>query len=165
MRAAAVAPGARVPVAVYFTEDTLAVSLPVHGRPGQGITDITRLVIPVRPGDLLFVTAQARVTDNTRPTPRYTKGVGYQLWIADPSRRGLARKRIGPSGGDNVDDARHHMPLMTHAVWEVAGDWTGPTATIIFTGDAMSTRWQAGDVITVDAGYTLVSVVRWSVPT
>lgn len=149
------------PIGLYATDEVVAASLPVDLATDTWRT-MMRVVVPVAAGDLLDVSARARVT-NDLP---YTVGVGWHLWAYDvDSGQGSSGPwwRISTSSGDNVFSPRHHMPLHITTVYQVPEDWPGGhRITVVLRADAHSTAWQAGDTITVDQGYGQLTVRRWS---
>ena len=155
------APGQR-PKRMYTSNDRLASKLPITGASGKNQPWIMRFVIedPVKAGDILSVTARARVTNDVG----YNVGVGYWLeaFIVNQSATGPWWK-VSELNGDNVDPLRHHMPIQSFGDWEVPDTWVpGDMVAIVFKGDAHSTAWEAGDTITVDDGYEGMRVTRWT---
>lgn len=151
-----------VPVSLHATSEVVAKNLPVD-LPTTTWRTMLRAVVPVAAGDLLDVTAWARVTNDCG----YTVGVGWHLWAYDAdSGQGTAGDwwRISLSCGDNVDKARHHMPLAISTIHEVPADWPeGHRIVVVLRADAHSTAWQKGDALTVDPlGHLIVR--RWSAP-
>ncbi|MGW1039900.1 hypothetical protein [Streptomyces sp. NPDC002547] len=148
---------------LYATTDVPAKSLPIGTGPGLGYRTLLRVVVPVCAGDVLDVSGRARVTNDT--SPGYTVGVGYHLWQYDTdSGLGTAGPwtQISTDCGDNVDRDRHHMPLLTDAVYTVPADWPdGHRMTVVLRGDAMSTAAD-GQSITVDQEYGQLTVRRYT---
>jgi hypothetical protein len=143
------------PAGIYSTDESVATTLPVSGAAGVSQPWLARLAIPdpVAPGDILEVDAQARVTSELN----YNVGVGYHLWAFVVGASTGKWWRISPLNGDNVNLARHHMPLHCDAVWTVPADWpAGGCPAIVYRGDAHSTAWQPGHKITNDHGYGLI---------
>lgn len=119
----------------------------------------------VSPGDVLDITGEARVTNDVG----YTVGVGWHLWIYDYNNSLKTNGpwwRISPLMGDNVDTAvRHHMPLHISTLHRMPDDWPdGHRPVVVLRADAHSTAWQAGDTLTVDAGYGQLIVRHWTTP-
>lgn len=154
------------PAAAYSTDEVVATTLPIGTWAGQAYRTMLRVIAPVAAGDVLDVTAWARVT-NDAPEPRYTVGVEYGLWQYDVDN-GLGTKGlwtlIGPQCGDNVDPTRHHMPLAITAAYQVPADWpAGHRMVVVLRADAASTAARAGDCLTADKLGTL-TVRRWTAP-
>lgn len=145
---------------LYSTDVAIATGLPINGAAGVKQPWIARLTVPpvMAPGDIIKVEAQARVTNDIG----YNTGVGYHLHAFIVGQSSGTWWRISPFNGDNVNTQRHHMPLHCDAAWEIPATWpVGAQVAVVFKGDAHSTLWQAGDEITVDHGYTLLSVEHW----
>jgi hypothetical protein len=147
--------------AVYSTDEVAATTLPIGTWAGQAYRTMLRVIVPVAAGDVLDVTAWARVTNPAAYADRYTVGVEYGLWQYDCDN-GLGSSGpwalIGPQCGDNVDAARHHMPLAITAVWTVPADWpAGHRVVIVLRADAASTAAKPGDVMTADPLGTLTA--------
>lgn len=150
-------------VDVYRTRDVPATKLPIGTGPGQGYRTLLRVVVPVDAGDELDIVGRARVTNDT--SPGYTVGVGYHLWMYDADNgQGSAGTwtQISSLCGDNVDRVRHHMPLLTDAVYTVPADWPSDhRMVVVLRGDAMSTAAD-GQAITVDQAYGQLTVRRYA---
>jgi hypothetical protein len=148
---------------LYATDEVPASSLPIGLSSGLGYRTLLRVVVPVVAGDVLDVSARARVTNDT--APGYTVGVGYHLWMYDAdSGQGSAGSwtRISSWCGDNVTRDRHHMPLLTDTVYVVPDGWpAGHRMVIVLRGDAMSTAAD-GQSITVDRDYGQLTVRRYT---
>ena len=146
-------------------DEVVASSIPVDLSSNTGKMLMRVVIDPTVPGDVLDISARARVTNDLS----YTVGVGYHLWTYDvddgqpwPHAPWV---RISPLNGDNVFHPRHHMPLHTSAVYQVPDDWTaGHRMVVLLQADAHSTAWQSGDSITVDQAYGLLTVRRWTTP-
>lgn len=152
--------------AEYSTDETKASTLPIMPWAGQAVRTMARVIVPVAAGDVLSCDARARVTNNS-PEPRYTVGVSSSLWAYDCDD-GLGSDgpwvQIDTSTGDNVDAPRHHMPLLTTAVYTVPTGWPpGHRIVIVLRCDAASTQARANDALTVDP-LTRLSVRRWTAP-
>jgi hypothetical protein len=150
-------------VGLYATDVVPATTLPIGTGPDLGYRTLLRVVVPVAAGDILDITARARVTNDT--SPPYTVGVGYHLWMYDTDN-GLGTSgvwtQISTDCGDNVSHDRHHMPLLTDTVYTVPPDWpAGHRMTIVMRGDAMSTLAD-GQSITVDQTYGQLTVRRYA---
>lgn len=153
--------------AVYSTNETTATTLPIGTWAGQAYRTMARLIVPVNPGDVLDIDGRARVT-NDAPLPRYTVGVSTGLWGYD------CDDGVGSAGpwwlldtqtGDNVDPARHHMPVSITAVYTVPADWPdGHRLVVVLRCDAASTQARADDALTVDK-LTRLTARRWTTPT
>lgn len=150
--------------AEYSTDETTATTLPITPWAGGAVRTMARVIVPVASGDILSCDARARVTNNA-PEPRYTVGVSSSLWAYDcDTALGSAGPwvQIDTSTGDNVDPARHHMPLLTTAVYTVRADWpAGHRIVIVLRSDAASTQARADDALTVDP-LTRLTVRRWT---
>ncbi|MCP3820055.1 hypothetical protein NLX86_18740 [Streptomyces sp. A3M-1-3] len=148
------------PTGLYSTDEVVATTLPVD-LPVDTWRTMLRVVVPAAAGDLLDVDARARVTNDVG----YNVGVGWHLWAYDTdSGQGTAGPwwKLAPSSGDNVDPARHHMPLHITAVHQVPADWpAGHRITVVLRADAHSTAWQSGDTLTVDP-LGVLTVRRWT---
>ncbi|MGA3524177.1 hypothetical protein [Melissospora conviva] len=147
---------------LHSTNEVVAANLPVDLATTSWRT-MLRAVVPVTAGDLLDVSAWARVTNDVG----YTVGVGWHLWAYDAdSGQGTAGPwwRISLSCGDNVDKTRHHMPLTISTTYEVPADWPeGHRIVVVLRADAHSTAWRKGDLLTVDPlGH--LAVRRWTSP-
>jgi hypothetical protein len=153
----------QVLTSIHSTDEVVPSTIPVDLSSNTPRT-MLRIVVPVATGDLLDVDARARVTNDVG----YVIGVGYHLWAYDvDSGQGSSGPwwRIGPLNGDNVEPKRHHMPLHTSTVYRVPEDWPpGHRITVVLRADAHSTAWQAGDTITVDRAYGVLTVRRWTTP-
>jgi hypothetical protein len=153
-------------VAEYSTDETTATTLPITPWAGGAVRTVARVIVPVQAGDVLDCDARARVT-NGASEPRYTVGVSSSLWMYDCDSE-LASAgpwvQIDTSTGDNVDAPRHHMPLLTTAVYTVPADWPdGHRMVIALRSDAASTQARTGDALTVDP-LTRLTVRRWTAP-
>lgn len=147
---------------LYATDEVPASRILVRNKAGTYAT-LLRVVVPVTAGDVLDVSARARVTNDT--SPGYTIGFGYHLWAYDVDN-GLGSSgpwtRISTWCGDNVPRDRHHMPLLTDTVYTVPADWpTGHRIVVVLRGDAHSTRAD-GQYLTVDQGYGHLTVRRYT---
>lgn len=148
---------------LYATDEVTASRIKIRSWAGTYAT-LLRVVLPVDAGDVLDVTARARVTNDTSP-PGYTVGVGYHLWAYDVDN-GLGASgpwtRISTWCGDNVPRDRHHMPLHTDTVYTVPEDWpAGHRIVVVLRGDAHSTRAD-GQYLTVDQEYGHLTVRRYA---
>ncbi|MFF9205152.1 hypothetical protein ACF1AE_25690 [Streptomyces sp. NPDC014986] len=150
------------------TREVAAATLPIDLSTSTYRT-MLRLVVPAAAGDVLDITAWARVTNDTgkdRNDPGYTVGVGWHLWAYDcDSGQGSAGPwwRISPSNGDNVTRVRHHMPMAISTVYAVPDDWpTGHRIVVVLRADAHSTAWVEGDTLTVDRAYGELIVRPWT---
>jgi hypothetical protein len=147
---------------LHATDEVPAKTLPIGLGPGLGYRTLLRVTVPVAAGDVLDVTARARVTNDTAPP--YTVGVGYHLWMYDTDS-GLGSSgpwtQISSDCGDNVTRDRHHMPLVTDTIYQVPAGWpAGHRMTVVLRGDAMSTAAD-GQSITVDQAYGQLTVRRY----
>jgi hypothetical protein len=156
-------PPGLIPVALYSDDDVVATTLAVD-LPTDTYRTMLRVVVPVAAGDVLDVSARARVTNDNS----YNVGVGYHLWAYDVDAPGGSSGpwwRISTSNGDNVDRQRHHMPLHIDTVYRVPADWpAGHRIVVVLRADAHSTAWEANDVLTVDQAYGQMIVRRWTTP-
>jgi hypothetical protein len=154
----------QVPVSLHADDDVVATTLPVDLSTSTWRT-MLRVVVPVQAGDVLDVSARARVTNDVG----YVVGVGYHLWAYDvDSGQGSSGPwwRISTSNGDNVEPKRHHMPLHIDTAYVVPADWpAGHRIVVVLRADAHSTAWESGDTLTVDQAYGQMIVRRWSAPT
>ncbi|MET9098289.1 hypothetical protein [Streptomyces antibioticus] len=155
-----------VPQKPLKTREVVATSLPVDLATDTWRT-MLRLPLRVMPGDVLYVDASARVTNDCG----YTIGCGWHPWAYNVDKGGSAGPwwRIGPSYGDNVDKARHHLPLSLTTVYDVPDDWPvdpdtgeGDRICIALRADAHSTAAVSGDKLTVDTGMGELIVTRWA---
>lgn len=122
--------------------------------PSSTYETLYRLVLGgVQPGDLLDITANARVTNNCG----YNIGVGWHLWVydyTDPARSSGTWYRVSHFMGENVTPDMHHMPLTINALVRMPSTWVaGHRPVVVLRADAHSTAWQEGDTLDVDAGY------------
>lgn len=146
------------------TDEPAATSLPVATSSTR--RTVLRAAVPVAPGDLLDVTARAQVTNDTGKNI----GVGWHLWVYDVDMQPVvpplsAWTRIAPWTADNVDPTRHHMPLITDAVWTVPADWPeGHRAMVVFQAAAFRTTPIAGETVRVDQDYCLLAIRRLTAP-
>lgn len=124
---------------------------------------------PLSPGDLLDISADARVS-NACGYPsgnRYTVGVGWHLWRYAYVGPGISggMTRIGHYSGTNVTADTHHLDLHIGRLYIVPDDWTpGDRMAIVMQADAHSTAWKAnggGDTLSVDDGYGQLIVRPW----
>jgi hypothetical protein len=163
---AAVATDGMTVAALYSTNVSTATTLPIGTWSGQEYRTMARVIVPVIAGDMLDCDGRARVT-NDAPEPRYTVGVSTALWAYDCDD-GLGSSgpwtQIDVSTGDNVDPARHHMPVAITAVYTVPATWPpGHRIVIVLRSDAASTQARANDALTVDP-LTRLTVRRWTAP-
>ncbi|WP_395109772.1 hypothetical protein [Actinomadura sp. SCN-SB] len=150
-------------VAVYADDAPVSATIPVDKSASTGTVRVMRVVVPVKAGDVLDITAEARVTNDVG----YNCGVGsYLAWydvddgIAWPHAQPWTR--IGTSTGDNVDPQRHHMPLTLTRAYVVPASWPdGHRMVINLMVDGHSTAAQSGDTLTVD-DYGQMIVRRWT---
>lgn len=147
------------------TDEPAATTLPV--ATSSTMRTLLRAAVPVNPGDLLDVTARAQVTNDTGKNI----GVGWHLWVYDVDLEPavpIAQRpwtRIAPWTADNVDPTRHHMPLITDAVWAVPADWpAGHRAMVVLQAAAFRTTPAAGETVRVDQGYCLLTIRRLTAP-
>lgn len=159
--------GPSVLAGITTTDETTATVLPITPWAGGAVRTMARDIVPVAPGDLLDIDGRARVTNNAS-LPRYTVGVSTSIWEYDLDD-GLGSDgpwtQIDTSTGDNVSPDRHHMPLLTTAVYTVPADWpAGHRIVIVLRSDAASTQARTGDALTVDP-LTRLTVRRWANPT
>lgn len=133
------------------SSDVLVDSLAVTDWAGEGLVDVLRASVPVSAGDTLDVSGYFRVT-NELPA---NVGVAGHLWAVDIDSEAPRAWRIGPSTGDNVDRARHHMPITLDTVYTVPRDWPeGDRMLIVMKADAHSTA--TNGEIDVDANGNLI---------
>lgn len=126
---------------------------------------------PLYPGDLLDITADARVSNNCGYPDgvRYTIGVGWHLWYYVYAGAGNSSgpwTRIGHLQGANVTADMHHLDLHISRLHTIPADWVpGDRMAVILQADAHSTAWAAnggGDVLDVDAGYGQIVIRPWT---
>ena len=155
-RSAAEESEANCAVRYAHTRDVSVEVLTVTPNAGDGFTDMLTTDVDVNPGDTLDVSSYFRVTNDLVKTV----GVGAHLWAFNADQPGSTPFRISPSTGDNVDPARHHMPIVLQTVYVVPDDWPpGDAMTIVFKADAHSTT-AVGD-LDVDAnGNLIVRITR-----
>ncbi|MFJ6729980.1 hypothetical protein ACIQPQ_34285 [Streptomyces sp. NPDC091281] len=119
---------------------------------------------PVSPGDVLDVTAAARVTNDAG----YVVGVGWHLWLYDysnPARSAGPWRRISALDGQNCPPDTHHLSIKAACLYPMPDDWpTGHRPVVVLRADAHSTAWQPGDTLTADAGYGQLIVRHWAPP-
>lgn len=133
------------------TTDLAVTELPVTSQAGQGFTNILEVVIPALPGDTLDVSGFFQVTNDLG----YTVGVGAHLWAYAPDADDPKWYRISPSTGDNVDKARHHMPVEMQTIYVIPDTWNpGDRIRIAFRADAHSTAGNGN--LTVEANGNLI---------
>lgn len=152
----------QTPVAVYADDELVTTGIPVDLSPDTPVR-LMRVVVPVSAGDVLDITAEARVTNDVG----YNIGVGSRLQWYDvddgvPWPHAQPWTPIGTPTGDNVPPQRHHMPLTLTRVYRVPDDWpSGHRMVINLMVDAHSTAWKKGDRLTVDP-YGQLVVRRWT---
>ncbi len=138
------------------SSDVLVDELAVTDAAGIGFETVLRAPVPVSKGDTLDVSGYFRVT-NDLPA---NVGVAGHLWAYDLDGDQSAHWRIGPATGDNVDRARHHMPITLDTVYTVPNDWpTGHRMMIAMKADAHSTATD-GLVTVDDNGNLIIRITR-----
>lgn len=151
------------PVSLHADDTPVSATIPVDTSASTGTVRVMRVVVPVQAGDVLDITAEARVTNNVG----YNVGVGsYLAWydVDDgvPWPHAQPWPRIGTATGDNVNPQRHHMPITLTRAYIVPGTWpAGHRMVINLMVDGHSTAAQSGDALTVDP-YGQMIVRRWS---
>jgi hypothetical protein len=146
---------AQGPDHLAYSYDNIATTLPVDLSTSTW-RDISKVSLPVNPGDTVKIEARARVTNDNS----YVVGVGFHTWVGPLG--GQPKARVGASSGDNVDRTRHHLPLVITDVYRVpATHKAGDFLTFTLRADAHSTAWKSGDVLKVDSGYNLITAERW----
>ncbi|MEV3996758.1 hypothetical protein AB0K62_13910 [Streptomyces halstedii] len=146
---------------IVQTDEPAATALTV--ATSSTMRTILRAPVPANPGDILDITARMQVTNDTGKNI----GVGWHLWVYDVDLQPavpVAQRpwiRIAPWTADNVDPIRHHMPIATHAAWEVPADWpTGHRAMVVLQAAAFRTTPAAGETVRVDQEYCLLTIRR-----
>lgn len=136
--------------------DLAVTALPVTSGAGQGITTILDVAIPAHAGDTLDVSAFFQVTNDLG----YNVGVGAHLWAIALDTAEPTWYRISPSTGDNVDRARHHMPVEMQTVYIVPNGWVeGHRIGVAFRADAHSSAGN-GDLTVEPNGNLIVRLSR-----
>ncbi|MFE2017603.1 hypothetical protein ACFW9O_06035 [Streptomyces sp. NPDC059499] len=150
------------PLAPLASELLRSSSIPVDLTPSTPRPLYLVVTGPLRPGDQLDITADARVTNDCGRDGgiRYTVGVGWHLWAYTYVGPGISTGpwwRISHSGGDNVSPDRHHLPLHISRLHTIPEDWPpGDRMVVVLQADAHSTAWAkngGNDLLTCDAGY------------
>lgn len=160
---------------VWWDPQVVATTLPVDMATNSFRT-VLRLALPVLPGDVLDIYADARVTNDVGREAltdrRYIVGIGYSLWAYNASApsgaiRDATWKQIDSPMGENVTPDVHHLALNIGRVLRVPATWVpGDQMGIALRADAHSTGWATnggGEAITVDPYGTLI-VRRWTTP-
>ena len=162
-----------IPLAPLSDDSLMSASIPVDLSSNTPKPLYRKVTGPLSPGDLLDITADARVS-NAVGYPsgtRYTIGVGWHLWYyvyAGAGASSMPWTRIGHLQGANVTADMHHLDLHINRLHTVPADWTpGDRMAVILQADAHSTAWNANggsDVLTVDAGSGQLIVRPWVTP-
>lgn len=138
------------------SDEVLIDELAVTSWAGDGYRAVLQTPVAVSAGDTLDVSGYFRVT-NDLPA---NVGVAGHLWAYDLDGDRTKQWRIGPASGDNVDRARHHMPVTLSTVYQVPADWpVGHRMMIEIKADAHSTATD-GDLSVDDNGNLIVRIAR-----
>jgi len=138
------------------SSEVLVDELAVTSTAGLGFEVVLKAPVPVSGGDTLDVSGYFRVT-NDLPA---NVGVAGHLWAYDLDGDRAAQWRIGPATGDNVDRARHHMPITLDTVYTVPNDWPdGHRMMVVMKADAHSTATN-GLVTVDDNGNLIIRITR-----
>ncbi len=131
-------------------------SLPVTASAGRGITSVLEVAIPAHAGDTFDISGFFQVTNDLG----YNIGVGAHLWAIALDAENPTWYRISPSAGDNVDSARHHMPVEMQTIYIIPADWVqGHRIRIALRADAHSTAG-TGELTVEPNGNLIVRVSR-----
>lgn len=164
-----------VPADTRSDDQVIAATIPVVSTSSTFRT-VLRTTVPVLPGDVLDIYADAKVTNDVGRDPgetRYVVGVGYHLWHYNASApagtvRDATWTLIGRTLGENATVDGHHLVLNIDRTLKVPADWpAGAQMGIALRAAAMSTSWNlngGGDLLTVDPDGVLI-VRRWTAPT
>ncbi|NND03519.1 MAG: hypothetical protein HKN91_12105 [Acidimicrobiia bacterium] len=138
------------------SNEVLIDELAVTDWAGDGFEVVLNAPIPVSSGDTLDVSGYFRVTNDLG----VNVGVAGHLWAYDLDGDRATQWRIGPATGDNVDGARHHMPITLDTVYTVPADWPeGHRMMVAMKADAHSTA--TNGFVTVDGnGNLIVRITR-----
>lgn len=146
------------------TDETTVTTLPVATTAYSNRT-VLRVALAVAAGDILDVTGQMQVTNDTGKVI----GCGLHLYVYDvdliPAVPVADRPwaEIAPLTADNCPPDRHHMPLATSAVWPVPDDWPdGHRAMVVMQAAAFRSSAQSGETVRVDQAYDLLTVRRYT---
>lgn len=148
----------------YTTREVTTAALAVSSAPGVAYATLLRLVVPAEPGDILDITARARVS-NTTEFPLVA--VGYGLWFFDAELPPEDRiwTQIGPQREGSTDPVKTVLAMHAEDVYQVPTEWpTGHRMVVVYRGDAYAPDLdpEAPTVsLDVDAGYGSVTVGRW----
>ncbi|MFD5899045.1 hypothetical protein [Streptomyces sp. NPDC060366] len=143
------------------TDEPATTTLPV--ATSTTMRTVLRAPVLANPGDILDVTARMQVTNDTGKNV----GAGWHLWVYDIDLQPaipVAKRpwtQIAPWTADNVDPTRHHMPMITDALWEVPPDWpAGHRAMVVLQAAAFRTTPLPGETLRVDQAYCLLTIRR-----
>lgn len=112
--------------------------------------NIRVITVPVQASDLLVITGELNLTQNTGRDEdgtvtgrQYAVGVGTSLWIYDASAPAAERAatwlRLG-TNGENVTPEGHHIQQGLTRPYVVPADWApGHTAAVVLRADVHST--------------------------
>lgn len=146
------------------TDESTTETLPVATNAYSNRT-VLRVPILVAAGDVLDVTGQMQITNDTGRVI----GTGLHLYVYDvdlvPAIPVADREwtEIAPLTADNCPPDRHHMPLATSAVWLVPADWPdGHRAMVVMQAAAFRSSAQSGETVRVDQVYDLLTVRRYT---
>ena len=125
------------------------------------------ITVPCQPRDLLEVTGEVNMTNDTGPIG-YGAGIATQLWLYDastpPDEDRAATWRLLGQNGQNITRDLHHMQQGLTRVYVIPDEWVpGRSAGISLSCDAHSTAWNrngGGEHITVEKQGCLIAR-RW----
>lgn len=125
------------------------------------------ITVPCNPGDLLKVTGEVNMTNDTGPN-EYAVGIATQLWLYDastpPEENRLATWRLLGQNGENIIPEVHHMQQGLTRVYIVPDAWVpGRSAGITLSCDAHSDGYNrngGGEFIKVETQGSLIAE-RW----
>lgn len=141
--------------------DMLQATVPVRAASGA-LRTLVSVTLAVDPGDILAVAGRIEVTNGET----YTVGVGGEIRMWDATLPYTETwERISPYVSDNVQPARHHMPLACTAEWQVPSTWvpgTPMTLAMLVSAFSDSPSRTNAHVLTVEDGYGLLQVERWA---
>jgi hypothetical protein len=146
------------------TDETTVTTLPIATTAYSNRT-VLRVPILVAAGDVLDITAQMQITNDTGKVI----GTGLHLLVYDvdivPVIPVADRPwtEIAPLTADNCPPDRHHMPLATSAIWPVPADWPADhRAMVVLQAAAFRSSTPGGETVRVDQGYDLLTVRRYT---
>lgn len=153
-------PGHR-PIARIASPDVLQASVPVRATSGT-LRTLLQVTLPdVDPGDTVVVTGRSVLTNDAG----YTVGLGGEIRMWDATQTyTVTWEKINPYVSDNVQTARHHIPILTTAEWSVPSTWvpgTPMTVALLVSAFSDSSLRQSADTLIVEDGYGLLQAERW----